>query len=183
LIVGESFVYEFKTVAVLLGEHEAQLLNYLLLTNTAHGKLVNFRPSKVISRFVNAPVDKERRRTIKIVCDEFTKDAISLRTILLDLLRDWGMFLDLALYVQALTHLLGGEEDVTRMIPTARGKVPLGNQQMHPFSDYAAFRITGFKGDLSAQEHHLRRMLRLTSLKSIDWINLCREEVSLVTVH
>jgi GxxExxY protein len=183
LIAAESFVYEFKTVAALVGEHDAQLLNYLLLTNTAHGKLINFRPSKVAARFVNAPVDDKRRREIRFVADRFTDDAASLRALLLDLLADWGMFLDLALYTQALTHFLGGEDQVIRMIPMARGEIPLGNQRMHLLSDSSAFRLTGFKTDLSAQEHHIRRMLSLTSLESIHWINLCREEVSLVTVR
>ncbi len=183
LIVADKIVYELKAVASLLGEHEAQLLNYLLLTNTAHGKLINFRPGKVESRFVNAPIDDARRRQFRIVYDSLTADASPLRDLLMGLIEDWGMFLDLALYTQALTHFLGGEAKVIQQVPMTRGEIPLGNQRLYLFSHDAAFRITGFKHDLAAQEAHLRRMLELTPLNAIHWINLCRDEASLVTIQ
>ena len=183
LIAADSFVYEFKTVAALVGKHEAQLLNYLLLTDTAHGKLINFRPDRVETKFVNAPVDDQRRREFRLVEDGFTADATPLRTVLLDLLADWGMYLDFSLYTQALTHFLGGKDRVIRMVPVARGSIPLGNQRMHLLSDHAAFHLTGFKGDLPAHEQHVRRILNLTCLEFIHWINLCRDEVSCITVR
>lgn len=183
LVVGGKFLYELKAVANLLGEHEAQLLNYLLLTNTAHGKLVNFRPGKVESRFVNSPVDEARRRQFRVVCDSFVAEASPLRGLLLDLIEDWGMFLDLSLYTQALTHFLGGEETVIQQVPVTRGKVSLGHQRLHLFSKESAFRVTGIKHDLATQESHLRRLLELTPLKAIHWINLCRDEICLVTIQ
>jgi GxxExxY protein len=182
LVVAGRFVYELKTVASLVGEHEAQLLNYLLLTNTAHGKLINFRPGKVETRFVNASVDDTARRKMRLVRNEFTNDAATLRDTVLSLAKDWGLFLDLALYTEALTHFLGGEEKVYRAVPMNRDGIPLGNQRMLLCSDEAAFRVTGFKDGLPAQEEHLRRMLKLMPLKAIHWINLCRNEVSLVTI-
>ena len=183
LVVAGKFVYELKAVASLLGEHEAQLLNYLLLTNTAHGKLVNFRPGKVESRFVNSPVGEARRRQFRVVCDSFAVEASPLRDLLLNLIEDWGMFLDLSLYTQALTHFLGGEATVIQQVPMTRGKVSLGHQRLHLFSKDSAFRVTGIKHDLSTQESHLRRLLELTPLKAIHWINLCRDEISLVTIR
>jgi len=69
------------------------------------------------------------------------------------------------------------------MVPVARGPIPLGNQRMHLLSDHAAFHLTGFKGDLPTHEEHVRRILNLTCLESIHWINLCRDEVSCITVR
>lgn len=183
LVVGNKFLYELKAVAGVLADHEAQLLNYLLLTNTAHGKVINFRPAKVESRFVNAPVDEARRRQFHIVRDSLSSEASMLRDLLRELVKDWGMFLDLSLYTQALTHFLGGEEAVVRPVPMTRGTIPLGNQRLHLFSKDAAFFVTGFKQDLTTHEGHLRRVLGLTPLKAIHWINLCRDEISLVTVQ
>jgi GxxExxY protein len=52
LAVERKVIYELKTVASLNRSHEAQLLRYLFLTNSTHGKLVNFRGKSVESRFV-----------------------------------------------------------------------------------------------------------------------------------
>ena len=183
LLVAGQFIYELKTVSQLMGQHEAQLLNYLLLTNTAHGKLINFRPSKVETRFVNAPVDGASRKSIRLVRDNLWGDAATtLRTTVLSLVEDWGLYLDLALYTEALTFLLGGDEEVIHRVPMTRDGVSLGNQRMRLCAYGIAFRVTGFKNDLSAQEDHLRRLLDLTPLRAIHWINFCRNEINLTTV-
>lgn len=183
LVVAGRFIYELKTVSRLTGEHEAQLMNYLLLTNTAHGKLLNFRPAKIETKFINCPVDDASRRKSLLVRDEFTEDAADLRDIVLSLVEDWGLYLDLALYRDALTHFLGGEELVVQAVSMKRAGVALGNQRMHLSSRDAAFHLTGFKADLPTQEEHIRRMLKLTSLRAIHWINFCRSEIRLVTVR
>src|SRR6266498_3397807 len=63
LVVADSAVYELKTAASLSSEHDAQLLNYLLLWKTSHGKLLNFRSAKVASRFVNNPITAEAQKS------------------------------------------------------------------------------------------------------------------------
>ena len=47
LVVQESFISELKTSITLSKEHDSQLLNYLLLLETPHGKLINLRPSAI----------------------------------------------------------------------------------------------------------------------------------------
>src|SRR5689334_2308739 len=42
LVLANSAVYELKTAENIIDEHEAQLLNYLLLWGGAHGKIINF---------------------------------------------------------------------------------------------------------------------------------------------
>src|SRR5437763_13345647 len=41
LVVADAGVYELKAALGLIGEHEAQLLNYLFLREANHGKLIN----------------------------------------------------------------------------------------------------------------------------------------------
>src|SRR5262245_47499638 len=41
LLVGDVAIYELKTAASLVPEHDSQLLNYLFLKDSHHGKLIN----------------------------------------------------------------------------------------------------------------------------------------------
>lgn len=183
MIVDKRFIYELKTTAALSSKHETQLINYLLLTNTAHGKLINFRPEKVESRFVNAPIDANARMQYSLTNDTMSNDGSSLREIVLNLVEDWGMFLDLDLYTEAIIFLLGGEDNVVRRVPVSRDGVALGTQRFHLVTELSAFRVTGFKGDDPKHRHHFQQLLRLTPLKSIHWINFCRNELSLTTIE
>jgi hypothetical protein len=108
--------------------------------------------------------------------------AMHLRTMVLSLVEDWGLYLDLALYTEALTFLLGGEEVVVRGVPMKRDGASLGNQRMRLCAEGVTFRVTGFKSDLPSHEDHLRRQLNLTPLRAIHWINFCRNEISLTTI-
>jgi GxxExxY protein len=45
LYIENKIIVEIKAVVKLLGEHEAQLVNYLQATNIDHGLLINFGPS------------------------------------------------------------------------------------------------------------------------------------------
>ncbi|MEO2019261.1 MAG: GxxExxY protein [Fuerstiella sp.] len=44
LVVRDGIIVELKAVKILLPEHKAQLLNYMRITKTAVGYLVNFAP-------------------------------------------------------------------------------------------------------------------------------------------
>ena len=50
ILVDNSVIVEIKAVKSLLGEHEAQLLNYLRATNIEVGLLLNFGPKPEITR-------------------------------------------------------------------------------------------------------------------------------------
>ena len=45
-LVETGAVFEFKTVDSLVARHRSQLLNYLLLAELSHGKLVNMRTER-----------------------------------------------------------------------------------------------------------------------------------------
>lgn len=186
LLVADAAVYELKTSAALTSEHEGQLLNYLLLCDQPRGKLINFRPESVESRFVNVSLTEAERyrfgwidarwRAHSNRCDVF-------RGILSAILTDWGVFLSTALYVDALTHFLGGEEAVISGVPMSRNGVPLGLQPLHLLTPEVAFRVTALSSQQNHYESNLRRLLALTDLRAIQWVNLNRHDVELVTIE
>ena len=101
----------------------------------------------------------------------------------MELLRDWGTALELPLYHQAVVHLLGGEESVTRLLPMRRDGVPLGNQRFHLMEPDAAFRITALDEASSNYVTQLKRLLAHSPLKAIHWINISHDHVTLTTIR
>jgi len=185
LVLNDAAVYELKAEASLVSEHEAQLLNYLFLLGASQGKLVNFRPVRVQSRFLNNPLTQEARRRIQVDLSRWEEsDGRSrlLHEIMIALLEEWGGFLDLALYIEALTYFLGGEERVMQSVPLRREAIALGNQRVHLLSHDMAFRVTALVDGADSYEPQLRALLRHSPLRAIQWINLAHQEVRFVTL-
>lgn len=186
LVVADAAIYELKTVKKLNGDHRGQLLNYLLLTDQPRGKLVNFRSPGVESEFVNSALtfDEQREHSIDSSRWNVVSDRCQyLQTMVADLTRDWGVFLETSLYASAVTHLLGGETTVLAKIPMTRDGHMLGTQPVHLLTPDVAFRITALKDNLEYYDSHLCRFLRHTELRAIQWVNLCNHVVQWVTIH
>jgi GxxExxY protein len=185
LIVADAAIYELKTVAALTKEHEAQSLHYLFLHDGQHGKLINFRPGQVETRFVNNVLTRAARYGFQpdtsrwLETDEATR---RLRMLTLELLKDWGAFLEVSLYTEALTFLLGGETNVIRMIPLKRNGVLLGNQRLHLLTPEMAFRVTALADGGEPYGPHLRSLLRHSPLRAIQWINMSRTQIQFATL-
>lgn len=185
LVVADALPCELKTVTKLTGAHEAQLLNYLFLTAATHGKLVNLRPPSVGYRTVNNALTIAEQHRHELVADRWQElggRGGTLRDLLAGLLTDWGASLELSLYQEALTHLLGGEPAVVRNIPLARAGIPLGHQPMHVLDEGIGLKLTALTDDLSRSEAHLRRLLNLTPLRALHWVNFNRHRIGLVTL-
>ena len=184
-LVADGGLYELKAEAGFAGEHEAQLLNYLFLLGLKRGKLLNFHPGKVQGRIVATSLDQEARRCFTEVAEdwgELTPACALLRQRLGELLQDWGAFLEVALYQEALTHFLGGRSNVERRVPLSRRGVDLGAQRMLVHAPGMAFRLTAVTKDQQYVASHLRRLLMLTSLNSIQWINLNHARIEFTTI-
>jgi GxxExxY protein len=178
LVVAGRALYELKTETSLAPAHEAQLLNYLLLADASRGKLINFRPSSVESRFVNAPLTTAERRRFAVHCDH----PDSFFTLVTELVTDWGTGLETALYVHALTHLLGGESEVIRQLPMTRGTTPLGNQRFHLAARDTAFILTSLPSAESAHRAHLQRLLEASPLTRLLWANIALHDLTFTTI-
>lgn len=185
LVVAHAGIYELKTTLGLAGVHEAQLLNYLFLCGGQHGKLINFRPAQVESRFVNAALTPAERRQFAVetkAWQERDRADLVFRESLVALLNDWGCGLDLALYTEALIYFAGGEGKVVQRLPLSRGQASLGAQCFHVLNPETAFRVTALTEGISNHEHHLRSLLRLSPLRTLQWVNLGRQKVQFVSL-
>lgn len=185
LVVADAAIYELKAVSTLTRDHKRQLLNYLLLCEQPRGKLVNFRSPGVESEFVNTTLHWDERHRLSEV-DELWKPVTdrctAFRTFLLDLLRDWGGFLETSLYADAMTNLLGGEAAVVARIPLRRHGKFLGSQPLHLLVPDVAFRITSFTDSQDQYEVHLLRLLAHTELRGIQWVNLNHHKIEWKTL-
>jgi GxxExxY protein len=185
LVVGDAVIYEFKTAVCLTPEHDAQLLHYLLLHGAHHGKLLNFRPPQVESKFINTGLTPERRNTLEFDTHRWHEaEPVSrtLREIMVGLLEDWGGFLELPLYVEALTHFLGGEGKVVQKVPLFRNGIRLGDQPMYLAGQDIAFRLTAITEAVEPYERQLRSLLQHSALRALQWINLNRHRIDFVTL-
>ena len=82
-----------------------------------------------------------------------------------DLVRDWGTFLDLNLYGDAIVHFRGGKENVVRRIEVFSGDTVLGGQNAHMLNDYVAYTLSAVTNDIPAYARHLCRFLRHSQLR------------------
>ena len=182
LVVDRQGIYELKTVAKLTKEHESQLLNYLLLTEATRGKLVNFRAPSVESRFVNAHATLSERRGFSVGKESWTAPNY-FETLVISLLRDWGAGLSIALYRQALIHLLGGTERVIRQLPIRRHNRIIGHQRFRLLSNDQAFALTGFRDIPDRQRSHFCRLFQHSPIETIHWVNVNIDRVTLTTIN
>lgn len=185
LVIANAAIYELKVHLMLVGEHDAQLLNYLFLCGSNHGKLINFRPQQVQSKFVNATLTPEQRRNFEVEMDRWQerdqRDRF-FRETMLGLLRDWGSWLDLALYTEAICYFLGGAERTVQPVVLARAGVSLGNQRLHLLTPETAFRLTALKEGTEDYERNLLSLLEVSPLRGIQWMNLARHRVQFISL-
>ena len=106
-----------------------------------------------------------------------------LRQWLEALLRDLGTGLDTSLYEEALTHLLGGEEEGMQEIEVMSGATQLGLQKFRRVAPDVVFKITAFANPTDLFAGHARKLLEHTKLQAIQWINVARNEVLFQTIR
>jgi GxxExxY protein len=185
-LVADDALYELKTANEFVGEHDTQLFNYLFVLGLPRGKLLNFRPLKVQGKIIATSLTHaERRRFITVTekWNDLTPGCAALRQAMLDLLEDWGAFLDFALYQEALIHFLGGASNAERQVSLRRDEVDLGRQRMFVHAPGVAFRLTAYTESQNHIETHLRRLLALTDLKAVQWINLNHAKIEFTTIR
>jgi len=174
LFVNDSIIYELKTVGKLNSEHEKQTLNYLLLLGLQHGKLINFRPASVQKRFVSTTLLPKDRYDLTFddrQWFELDEDSMLLKELIMELLTDWGAYLETSLFYEAICHFRSGEENIVKYIDIVRNGTKLGKQKIHLLNQKSAFKLTAISKGIDSYEQHLRRFIKLTILDVIQWIN------------
>jgi len=186
VLVDRGAVFELKTVEALGPKHRAQLLHYLLLAELPHGKLVNMRPEVIEQEFVNTTLRLADRRQFAIIDDASERDPPHVRQLndlFVAIVRDWGTGLDLELYTEAVTELLGGPSQVIADIDILSGVRPIGSQKVHLAGPETAFKITSI--DERGRDRfadHSRRFVQHTRLAALLWINVTLHEVAFRTI-
>lgn len=179
-IVAGGGLFEFKAVDAIHPRHRAQVIHYLLLFDLAHGKIINVRPERVQHEFVNCHLRLANLRAPAIQVpdwDDLFPGADKFRNQLIDLCRDWGLGLDLALYEEALIHFFGGEEAVNIPVPVYGTSGYLADQKMRLVAPEVAFKITALSDGLDSFENQALAMLRHTRLQAILWANLSQNGI------
>lgn len=181
----QNGIYELKTAQTLAGNHVKQTINYLMLTGLHHAKLVNMHPHSVEHRFISTNLTPEKRYDI-IIRDEqwieLDQDCVWLRTKFKRLLDEWGTFLETNLFYEAIIHFLGGAEKNVTEIEITDGARMLGRQKISLLNSRIAFRISSLTKEEMHYENHLRKFIRYTSLKAIQWINFSYDKVVFKTI-
>jgi GxxExxY protein len=176
---------EVKTAENLTAAHRAQSLNYVMLVGGQHGMLVNLRPNRVQHEFVSTRLTPAVRKQFKVVDHGWlsTDERTSfLKSNVLDLVQDWGAFLEIGLYREAITYFLGGEINVVKPVSVYSGRRLLGQQKVHLLSNDAAFALTAVTGDTQWQREHQTRFLTHTHLKALHWINFNHHQIEFATL-
>jgi GxxExxY protein len=184
LINGEA-LFELKVASALADEHRAQTLDYLFLTGLGRAKLINLGATSVTHEFVSTTLTVASRKQISIDQQRWNsngEESTRFRSLLLELLDDWGCFLRLPLYCEAITHFFGGERRVIQEVAVVRQGVEVSRQRVHLLNENMAFKITANASDLDTTEEHLRRFLCHTKLRTLQWVNLHHHDVTFATL-
>lgn len=184
LIWAEGALFEFKAVEELVDRHRAQVLNYLMLADLEHGKLVNMRPRAVEHEFVNVAMPREERLRFGVDHSDFAEDGqsrVPLRDLTVSILRDWGVGLDIELYEEALTYFLGGASAVIQSTDVRIGG-RCWPQKIKMAAPGSGLKITALGNGKNQYEQQLRKFLAHSSLDRIQWINIGRSNVNFKTL-
>jgi GxxExxY protein len=183
-LIDGGAAFEFKTAESLTDRHRSQLLHYLMIADLSHGKLINMRTEQVQHEFVNTTLRTSDRSRFKVTDHGWQEIGdMPIMEWCTAFLRDIGTCLDLSLYEESLTHLLGGEDYALREVEVISGGCSLGQQKFRLVAPDVAFKITALTDDPLLFENHARRLLEHTSLKVIQWINITKDEVSFQTIR
>jgi GxxExxY protein len=185
LLLDDSILYELKTVSALNPEHDKQALHYLFLLGLQHGKLINFRPASVEKRFVSTTLLPEDRHDIVFDDEQWLElddDSRWLKSLIVELLMDWGAYLETGLFYEAIYHFHDGEDRVVKDIEVVLNETKLGNQKVHLINPKTAFKITAMTKGIKSYKKHLSRFISLTDLSAIQWINFNHHVISFETI-
>ena len=186
LLVDAGCPFELKTVSELNDRHRLQLIQYLMLTDLSHGKLINFGTKSLQHEFVNCHESIEHRRRFNLDTERWeTSNSIAerFRETIIELLRDWGTGLDRGLYTEAVTHFLGGPDVVRQEVKTLWNEKLVGKQVCRLLAPNEAYKITTLRRDMDTYEVRLQQFLQNTTLKKIYWVNVVSGKVRFVVIE
>ena len=185
LLIAPGATYELKATDQLTAGNEKQVINYLLLTGQSHGKLFNFRPASIEYRFVSTMLTVDDRRKFVIIDEDWEPtgaQSSGIPHVLSELLQDWGCFLDVNLYRDALLHFLGGSKALQKAVPVRTRYGEVGTQKLHVLDDRSILHVSAVSRHAKSYLTHLHRLLNNTALENLHWINFNKRHITLQTL-
>src|SRR2546428_35811 len=122
----------------------------------------------VQNEFLSTKLTPDKRRQFSVVDSAWqavNEESSWLRSKVMALLNDWGAFLEVSLYRDALTNFLGGPHPVTRAVPVYSGPRVLGEQKVYLLANDTAFALTAVTAQQSSMLEHQARFLKHTPLR------------------
>jgi len=169
-LVVNDLLYELKTVAALVPEHEAQALHCAMLGNTNRAKLVNFRAGRVRGKLCYNPLTDTTRSGAQFETRNWHPKSEACE-LLLEQLRmmvvDWGTHLSVRLYNEAMVHFNGGEARCLQRVAVGA----LGTHVVQSHAPGLAFLITGVTSGIADYRTHLSRLISHLDLTGMHWFN------------
>lgn len=185
VVVSQGAVFELKAVEALKGSHERQLLHYLLLSDIQHGKLVNIRPGRVEHKFVNTALTYAKRVQFQTESSAWVPTpgfGMAEKSLVEEMVRDWGTALNRSLYEEAIVHFLGGPEAVFGCTSVKRDGTAIAQQSVLLCAPETALKVTTFNDDTEAFLNVLERYVQHTDLQALQWINIGLKTIRFTTV-
>lgn len=186
MIVSQGGLFEFKMAESIHSRHRSQIIQYLLLFDLAHGKIVNMQTEQVQHEFVNCHQSLSDLRRFDVELDQFQSSvagAGDFSAQLIAILQDWGTGLDVSLYEEAVVHCLGGENLLSSLVSVFGRHGHLADMRMPLVAPSVAFRLTALPDREETFEIHARRWIEHTSLEAIHWANIRNNRVVLKTIR
>jgi hypothetical protein len=109
-------------------------------------------------------------------------DSSWLKNMIVTLLKEWGAFLDINLFYDAINHFRGGKENVVQEIKVMYNSHVMGEQSIHLLNPKVAFKISAVTKEFELYEKHLRRFIKYADIKAIQWINFDHHEIVFKTI-
>lgn len=185
LLVDAGCPFELKAVSKLTDDHISQLIQYLMLLDVCHGKLINFGAEKVEHQFVNCHESLHHRQQFDVDRHNWgnSLDSELFEKTVVAIVSDWGTGLSRSLYEDACVQLLGGSEQLEQFTATFWNEKPTGRQPVKLLNEGIAFEITCKRDDLAIYSSHLSKLVSNTNLDAIFWANIVSGTVRLECIE
>lgn len=183
LLVSNGVPVELKAVENFCNAHKQQLINYLFLSSLPYGLLINFGAKSVEKYYCSSSIACEERFKFQFNFDEWDtniKGSELCISLLGDILKDWGIFLDFNVYKDALIYFMG--EKSQRDIDIVCDSTKVGKQKFILLNETTALHFSGVSSNIKNYRKHVHRLIHHTNLNAVQWINFNKRNVKLTTI-
>jgi GxxExxY protein len=183
LLVNDSIIIECKTLPEIVQTHKRQLLHYMFLTGLPFGRIVNFRPASVQKWMMSNNVSLPERQNPEYVFDSWQQPSAcpDFSDIVKGLVSDWGTGLFRGCYVGGVTAKLRDAVQ-ERSLHLVDGRRRIGKKTFNCLGQNSALVVSVYSGDLFPKKLNLQRLLHLTPLEELHWVNLDLHQVTFTRI-